>query len=141
MLQYAMRSFVLALLLTLAQPVVAETWLHVYGRSWHESSGYREINTGIGIEHQFADDWTWAVGTFQNSISRQSVAGMVKYQWYQQGDFIVNIQIGGVTGYNRYPVIPMVLPEACWSWVCGMAIPKVSSDTQAAVAVYLRIPL
>jgi len=47
-----MRSFVLALLLTLAQPVAAETWIHVYGRSWHDQAGYREINTGVGIEQR-----------------------------------------------------------------------------------------
>jgi len=45
-----MRSFVLALLLTLALPVTAETWIHVYGRSWHDQAGYREINTGVGID-------------------------------------------------------------------------------------------
>jgi hypothetical protein len=136
-----MKSFVLALLLTLAQPVTAQTWLHVYGRSWHDSPGYREINTGIGIERQFTNDWTWAIGTYRNSIYRQSVVGMAKYQWYQQGDFSVNIQMGGVTGYRRYPVVPMVLPEACWTWICGMAVPRVSNETRSAVAVYLRIPL
>lgn len=141
MLQYCMKSFVFAFLLVLAWPASAQTWLHVYGLSWHESPGYQDVNTGIGIERQFSDDWTWALGTYRNSINRQSMVGMAKYQWYQQPDFGVNIQIGAVTGYRRYILVPMILPEVCWSWICGMAVPRVSSDTRSAVAVYLRIPL
>ena len=141
MLQSSMKSLLLALLFTLSWPVHAQTWVHVYGKSWHALPGYREINTGIGIERQFADDWSWAVGTFQNSIDRQSVTGMLKYQAYRQGDFAVNIQLGGVTGYRNYAVAPVALPEACWAWVCGMFVPRIENETTAALAVYLRIPL
>ena len=141
MLQYGMRSFVFALLLSLAWPVSAQTWLHVYGRSWHDGSGYREANGGIGIEQQFAPRWTWAVGAFQNSIDRRSVAGMAKYQWYQSTLVVVNLQLGGVTGYRRYDVAPVILPEACVGWLCAMFVPKIGDETTAAVAVYLRIPL
>jgi hypothetical protein len=136
-----MKPFLLALLLILARPVAADTWLHIYGRSWHDQSGYKESNMGIGFERQYAPDWSWAVGTFQNSIDRQSVTGMLKYQAYQQGDFAVNLQLGGVTGYRNYAVAPVALPEACWRWVCGMFVPKIENETTAAVAVYLRIPL
>ena len=135
-----MRSFVLALLLTLAQPVVAETWLHVYGRSWHDQSGYREINTGVGIEQKFAPAWSWAAGTFQNSEDRQSVVTMVKYHWIDQAPWAVRWQLGAITGYRRYAVAPVILPELCWSWVCGMIIPT-TSQTAAAAAIYLRVPL
>ena len=140
MLQYAMRSFVLALLLTLVQPVVAETWLHVYGRSWHDQSGYREINTGVGIEQKFAPAWSWAAGTFQNSEDRQSVVVMAKYHWIDQAPWAVRWQLGAITGYRRYAVAPVILPELCWSWVCGMIIPT-TSQTAAAAAIYLRVPL
>ena len=141
MLQYGMKSFLFALLLCLTMPVSAQTWLHVYGKSWHDSHGFRQVNTGIGIERQFAPDWSWAAGTFQNSIDRQSVVGMVKYHWYQQEKFAVNVQMGGVTGYQNYSVVPLILPEACWSWLCGMFVPRIDNETTAAVAVYLRIPL
>lgn len=136
-----MRSFIFAFLLVIAWPVHAQTWLHVYGRSWHDQSGYREINTGIGIEQQFSDRWSWALGTFQNSIDRASAVGMAKYQWYQQSNFIINLQLGGVTGYRNYPVAPFVLPEACWTWICGMFVPRIANETAAAAIVYLRIPL
>lgn len=141
MLQYYMKSFVFAFLLILAVPASAQTWLHIYGLSKHESPGYQEINAGIGIEQQFAEQWSWGLGTYRNSIYRQSMAGMVKYQWYQQGDFSVNMQMGGVTGYRRYAVAPVILPETCWSWICGMFVPRIENETRAAVAVYLRIPL
>jgi len=122
-------------------PATAKSWLHLYGGSWHDQPGYREINTGIGIERQFGDQWSWAVGTFHNSIDRQSVFAVIKYQWYQQGDFVSNLQIGGVTGYRGYSVAPVILPEACWKWACGMFIPRIENETTTAVAVYLRIPL
>jgi hypothetical protein len=140
MLQYAMRSFGLALLLTLAQPVTAETWIHVYGRSWHDQAGYREINTGVGIEQKFAPAWSWAAGTFQNSEDRQSVVVMAKYHWIDHGSWAVRWQLGAVTGYRRREVAPVILPELCWSWVCGMIIPNVGQSA-AAAAVYLRVPL
>ena len=136
-----MKRLILAVFLILALPVHAETWVHVYGASWHEQPGYREINTGLGIEHRFDDRWTWAVGTFQNSIDRQSVAVLVKYSAFQQGDLLVNWQLGGVTGYRHYAIAPVILPELCVSWVCGMFVPRIGSETQAAVAFYLRIPI
>ena len=136
-----MKCLILLVSMILALPASAQTWLHVYGRSWHDQSGYREINTGIGVERQLDDRWTWTVGTFHNSIDRQSVFAVAKYRWYQQGDFISNLQMGGVTGYRGYAVAPVVLPEACWRWVCGMFIPRIENETTAAVAFYLRIPL
>lgn len=136
-----MKHLILSVLLIMALPVQAETWLHVYGRSWHEQPGYRDVNTGIGIEHQFANRWTWAVGTFQNSLDRQSVAVLVKHNVWQRNDLSVNWQLGGVTGYRHYTVAPVILPELCVSWVCGMFVPRIGSETTAAVAFYLRIPI
>ena len=137
-----MKYLIWALLIICPFPAVAaNTWLHIYGKSWHDRSGYHEDNAGVGIEKQFNDQWTWAVGTFHNSIDRQSVFALTKYQWYQRGDFISNLQIGAVTGYRGYAVAPVVLPEACWSWVCDMFIPRIENETTAAVAFYLRIPL
>jgi hypothetical protein len=135
-----MRSFVLALLLTLALPVTAETWVHVYGRSWHDQAGYRGTNTGVGLEHRLAPDWSWAIGTFQNSEDRQSVVVMAKYHWIDHGSWAVRWQLGAVTGYSRREVAPVILPELCWSWVCGMIIPNVGQSA-AAAAFYLRVPL
>ena len=135
-----MRSFVLALLLTLSSPVTAETWVHVYGRSWHDQSGYREINTGVGVEQRFSNSWSWAAGTFQNSEDRQSVVVMAKYHWIDNGSWAVRWQLGAVTGYSRRTVASVILPELCWSWVCGMIIPNVGQSA-AAAAFYLRVPL
>jgi len=124
----------------LALPVQAETWLHVYGRSWHDQPGYRDVNTGIGIEKRLVDRWTWAVGTFQNSLDRQSVTVLAKYAAYQHGNLAVNWQLGGVTGYRHYTVAPVILPELCVSWVCGMFVPRIGSEITAAGAFYLRVP-
>jgi hypothetical protein len=81
------------------------------------------------------------MGTFQNSIDRQSVQFMAKYHWIEQGNWAVRWQLGGVTGYRDYPVAPVVLPELCWQWLCGMVIPAVDQGSSTAVGMYLRIPV
>lgn len=136
-----MKKILGVLFLLWAQNSVAESWLHVSGLSWHDRPGYQEINTGIGFESSWNQSWNWAVGTFQNSIDRQSVYALAKYRWWVKDDLAVNLNLGGVTGYRRYAVAPVILPEACVGWLCAMFIPRIGDETTAAAAVYLRIPL
>lgn len=137
-----MKYFVTFLLIALSVPAhSSDTWVHVYGVSWHDRPGYRETNTGLGVERQLSPKWSAMAGTFQNSLDRQSVIVAAKYHWIRQGAWSVNWHLGGVTGYPNYTVAPMLLPEVCWHWICAMAVPAVGSDTLAAAAFYLRIPL
>lgn len=129
------------LLLCSIAPVSAQTWVHVYGASRHEHSGYRETNTGVGIEHTVAPRWSGVLGGFQNSYDRQSYYVAGKYQVLQSDPVYVNITMGGVTGYRDYSVLPLVLPELCVTWVCGMYMPRVNHNTVNTFAFYLRIPL
>jgi hypothetical protein len=132
-------SVVLSLFLTTS--ATAETWIHIYGASRHEHSGYRETNTGIGIEHTVTPRWSGVVGGFQNSYNRQSYYVAGKYHVLQSSPVYVNITMGGVTGYYNYEVLPLVLPELCVTWVCGMYMPRVNHNTVNTLAFYLRIPL
>jgi hypothetical protein len=135
-------KFVISLILAvIALPAASETWVHVYGVSWHSTPGYRENNTGVGIEHRVSDRWSGMIGTFQNSLDRQSVMVAAKYHWIDRGAWSVRWMLGGATGYRNYAVAPVVLPEVCYRWVCALAVPAVGSETSTAAALYLRIPL
>ena len=128
----------LALFVTSAH---ADTWVNVYGLSHHAKSGDREHNPGIGLETSIDRDWSLAVGTYLNSIDRRSYLVAGKYHWIDRGVWKVNVNMGGVTGYRHTEVAPLVLPELCWRWVCGIYIPKFGDEVEAAMAIYLRIPL
>jgi len=143
MLKYRMKTILSAIFSLLVMSTAhAETYLHVYGKSWHSGSkSYRETNTGVGVEHRINPKWSVALGTFQNSLDRQSVIGFGKYHWRQYGHWQINVNLGLVTGYDSMTVAPAVLPEVCWRWICTMAVPAVGSETSAAAAFYLRIPL
>ena len=137
-----LKIFLSVVLMSIASTSYAQTSLHIYGKSWHSGSeSYRETNTGMGIEQRINSKWSIALGTFQNSLDRQSVIGFGKYHWREYGNWQINVNVGAVTGYNSMKVAPAVLPEVCWQWVCMMGIPAVGSETSAAAAIYLRIPL
>lgn len=139
-----MKSFVFGLVLSLANVNVSwaqDTWIHINGRSFHDSGHYRQWNAGLGIERKIDGDWTWAGGWYQNSIDRTSIYGSVKRMWRLNDAWQININMGSVTGYHGWPVAPVILPEACYGWVCGFFIPKLNHENTAAVAFYLRIPI
>lgn len=142
MLNYGMKSFVFGLLISLAPMVWAEdTWIHVNGRSFHKTGDFRGWNPGLGIERSFNQDWSWATGWYMNSINRNSTYGLAKRIWNLDPDWQINLNLGGVTGYRGYTLAPVILPEACYRWICGLYIPRFSDDNVAAAAFYLRIPI
>lgn len=139
-----MKSCIFGLLISLAQISWAQdTWIHVNGRSFHDSGYYRQWNPGLGIERKINNDkdWTWAAGWYQNSIDRITTYSSVKRMWRLDDTWQININMGGVTGYRGWTVAPVILPEACYGWVCGFFIPKLNHENTAAAAFYLRIPI
>lgn len=141
-LSYVMKCLVLSLLILTASTAWSQTaWLHVNGHSYHNRSGFNETNRGLGMELMVSSQWSVAGGVYRNSIDRDSVYALTKYHWYRNEDWAVNINIGGVTGYRGWEVAPVILPEACWLWLCGFVIPRLGDDSAAAAAFYLRIPI
>lgn len=78
--------------------------------SRHMSGDYNENNYGIGIR---IDDgrWSgWAIGTYRNSIDRQSVYIGREWTWHVAGPVHIGALAGAATGY-RTPIMPLALPE------------------------------
>lgn len=135
------RLAVLALALVLVDSVQAQSWLLVSGVSWHNQAGYNGLNPGLGVEVQVSPGRTVAGGIYYNSEYKTSVYGLAKYQIWQQGAWQMQINGGLVSGYAREPVLPVILPEVCWHWLCGVAAPAVGGSTTAFAALYLRVPI
>lgn len=118
----------------------AQTWIHVSGTSIHNRSGFNERNVGGGVEWQIQPRWSAAVGVYHNSEYRTSTYALAKYHWWRRQDWAANLNLGAATGYQISPVVPVILPELCWRWTCGMIIPAFAESSASAVAFYLRIP-
>lgn len=121
-------------------PAQAQTWLLVSGISAHTKSGYNGNNVGVGMEWQVKSQWSAAVGTYRNSEYHTTAYALGKYHWWRGSGFAVNFNMGTVTGYHLAPLVPVILPEICWHWACGMIIPAFSESGASAAAFYLRIP-
>ena len=135
-----MRFILLCLfLITTAQ---AETYLQINGASIHNRPGFNGINYGAGIEQTITDNWTVSGGWYRNSEYRGSTYGYARYTVYQNGPWNIGVGAGLVTGYNNYTVAPMAFPEACYSYICAVALPQVkTSGGASALAFHLRVPI
>jgi hypothetical protein len=135
-----MKSLLL-LLLFASSTATAQSYLHLNGASKHNKSGYNEQNWGAGYEQSINSTWTAAVGVYNNSEYRHSTYAYARYTVYKNNQWDIGINSGIVTGYRKQSVLPVVLPEVCYSWVCSMIIPQVGGIEASAVTVRLRIPI
>jgi hypothetical protein len=129
---------IFALFLNLAS---AETYIQINGASVHDRAGYNEFNYGGGVEHSVSQDWSIAGGWYRNSEYRGSTYAYGRYSVYNTGPWNIGIGIGAVTGYHRMTVLPMAFPEACYSWVCAVAFPRVEASGANVIGLRLRIPV
>jgi hypothetical protein len=131
----------LFLLLFITTTANAESYLHLNGVSKHNKSGYNEQNWGAGYEQTVTKEWSVAVGWYNNSEYRHSKYAYARYSAYKKNSWDIGINAGIVTGYRKQSVLPMALPEVCYSWVCGMIIPQIGGIEAGAVTARLRIPI
>jgi hypothetical protein len=131
-------ALVLALNLSLTQ---AQTYVQVNGISLHDRSGYNGWNYGAGLEQGITDRWTVAAGWYRNSEYRGSAYAYGRYALYKKGAWDIGLAAGTVTGYQRSAVVPMMFPEVCHGWICGLYAPKVENTGANAIGVRLRIPV
>jgi len=129
---------IVSLFLNLAS---AETYVQINGLSSHDRSGYNEFNYGGGIEQTVNQDWSIAGGWYRNSEYRGSTYAYGRYSVYKNDPWNIGIGIGAVTGYHRMTVLPMAFPEACYSWICAVAFPRVEAAGANVIGLRLRIPI
>jgi hypothetical protein len=131
----------LFLLFFIVSTAGAESYVHVNGVSKHNKSGYNEQNWGIGYEQSINSKWSAAVGAYKNSEYQHSSYAYARYTVYKNNQWDIGINGGVVTGYRKQSVLPVALPEVCYSWVCSMIIPQVGGIEASAITARLRIPI
>jgi len=136
-----MKKILFVFLLLLTNLPSAQTYVQVNGISVHDRSGYNEFNYGGGIEQTVNQDWSIAGGWYRNSEYRGSTYTYGRYNVYKNESWNIGIGIGAVTGYHRMTVLPMAFPEACYSWLCAVAFPRVEATGANVIGLRLRIPV
>jgi hypothetical protein len=134
----ALLALVLALTLSLTQ---AQTYVQINGVSLHDQSGYNGLNYGAGLEQVVHGPWSIAGGWYRNSDYRGSTYAYGRYAFYQKDGWNLGLAMGVVTGYEPYPVAPALFPEACYSYLCAVALPRVKATGANAIGFRLRIPV
>ncbi len=136
-----MKKFIVLLLCLQFSVVQAQTFVQINGVSVHDQPGYNGFNYGAGLEQSIDHRWSVAGGWYRNSDYRGSTYAYGRYAFYKQNHWDIGVALGAVTGYQRASVLPLAFPEACYSWVCVLAAPRVESTGANVVAVRLRIPV
>jgi hypothetical protein len=135
-------KFLLTLMLfTCFNLASAETYLQINGTSLHDKPGYNQFNYGAGIEQTVSEDWNVAAGWYRNSEYHGSAYAYGRYSFYRSGPWDLGVGIGAVTGYQRMRVLPMAFPEACYSYLCMIALPQVEPSGASVLGFHLRVPI
>lgn len=103
-------SKIALLFLLIASSAFADTFLTLPAVSYHlqRHKGYNEINTGVGFEHDVAEDWRMGAGVYRNSIRKDSYYAGAIYAPYSLFGVKIGTSLGIVTGYGN--PLPMAIP-------------------------------
>ena len=121
--------------------VLADTYLQINGASLHSKPGYNQFNYGLGLEQTISDNWNVAGGWYRNSEYNGSAYAYGRYSFYRNGSWDLGVGVGVVTGYKVMPVLPMIFPEFCYSYLCAIALPQVEPAGASVLGLHLKIPI
>ena len=136
-----MRRIFLLVLILFSTNCLAQDYVRFTGLSWHDTPGNNPINAGVGIEIEHDKDWSWTGGAYRNSEYGYSWYAGARYTFYKDNNWNIGLVGGVVTGYRVNPVIPMVMPDICYDYLCMGALPKVGKDGSNVIAFSVKLPI
>ena len=89
----------------------APTHFIVHVASVHTQPGYNNTNPGIGLRWADAAGDGLVAGVYYNSERSTSAYAGYAWNWQIAGPVSAQIVVGGVGGYKRAAVVPMLLPS------------------------------
>jgi hypothetical protein len=104
----------------LEPPPTSQLWLNVGGFSRHfdRNRGYNEHNLGLGIEYRTSPELSYMIGSYHNSVRKNTTYAAVNWQPWAVGPFKVGAAIGLMNGYpavnrggNFFAALPMASYE------------------------------
>lgn len=93
----------------------APTHLTVHLASVHSQPGYNNINLGAGLRWADSAGDGPVAGIYYNSDRSTSAYAGYSWNWPLAGPVSVQLMAGGVTGYRRAAVAPMLLPSLAYA--------------------------
>ncbi len=89
-----------------AEEAVEETsadalWLNVGALTYHPNrdKGYNENNSGLGVEYRLRPNTSVMLGTFKNSVHRDTNYAAVNWQPIALGNWKLGLAVGVMNGY------------------------------------------
>ncbi len=105
-------KIIAASLLFASSLAVAQSHVIVHVASVHTKAGYNNTNPGIGLRWADAQGDGPVAGVYYNSESSTSVYAGYTWNWQVAGPVSAQLTVGGVGGYKRAAIVPMLLPSA-----------------------------
>ncbi len=101
-------KYIVLILFFIAGASEAETVLYAHTSSYHVNrvANYNEINYGLGLRHNIANNRYLTIGTYRNSEYAQS--NYIGYGW--QFTKYLGLSAGIITGYKLGDILPYLIP-------------------------------
>ena len=119
----------------------ADTTIQLHGFSVHDSGNYNSFNYGVGIQHDVSEKWSVSTGAYHNSEYATSSYLYARRTLYKTNKIDAGVSVGVVSGYKFMSIMPVAFPEICYSYVCGIYLPKINSYGSNAIGFFLKIPI
>ena len=89
----------------------APTHLMVHVASVHTQPGFNNTNLGVGLRWADAKGDGPVAGVYYNSERSTSAYAGYAWNWQIAGPVSAQLTVGGIGGYKRAAVVPMLLPS------------------------------
>ncbi len=131
----------------LQTPSTAKVWVNLGGFSRHfdRTRGHNENNYGLGLEYRTSQQLSYTVGTYHNSLRKQTTFAAVNWQPWSVGPVQVGAAIGLMNGYpalnrggNFFAVLPMLSYEGQRFGVNVGVIPTLK-NVDGAVIIQFKV--
>lgn len=131
------------------EPSPNALWVNIGALTYHPEhpDAFNGNNRGFGVEYRFRPDVSVMVGTYYNSVYRDTNYAAVNWQPIQWGDWKLGLAIGVINGYpavengNYFPAaLPMISYEGKRFGANFSVIPSLP-QVDAALVFQLKLRL
>lgn len=127
----------------------SQLWLNVGGfsRHFHRNAGYNENNLGVGVEYRTGPEISYMVGSYYNSVRKNTTYAAVNWQPWTMGPFKIGAAVGLMNGYpamnrggNFFAALPLASYEGRrFGLNIGLIPPIKNVDGAVIVQFKLRV--
>lgn len=128
----------------LDEQVPAWMVMNLISKHMSNQPGMNESNPGLGVEYPIGQDLSAVGGFYKNTQGRNSMYGGLEYMPIAAGPMRFGGSLGGVTGYDKASVLPMLALKAAYEspdfGVNVQAIPNPIDWKRSAIGLQFKKP-